>query len=191
MNPSELARGGVLLLAGLLLAACATTANIDYRQGYDFSSIRSLDIRPALAPASSDPRVNSPLVDQRIRTAIAAWMKSHGYRVVSRGGDAALTYRIGTRSGLESNDSGVSFGYGAFGRHTALGLGYGFPLYDIDTYDDAVLTIDVLDAHDDSLLWRGSSSRRIGNGNTPEKLDELVKGLVSDVLDNFPPGRKR
>ena len=74
---------------------------------------------------------------------------------------------------------------------TALGLGYGFPLYDVDTYDDAVLTIDILDPRDDSLLWRGSGSRRLGNGNTPEKLDELVNGLVSDVLDHFPPGSKR
>jgi hypothetical protein len=129
-------------------------------------------------------------VDRRIRTAIAAWLKAHGYQVVSQGGDARLAYRIGTRSGLENYDSGVSFGYGAFGRHTALGFGYGFPLYDVDTYDDAILTIDIHDARDDSLLWRGSSSRRLGDGNTPEKLDELVNGLVSDVLDHYPPGKK-
>jgi hypothetical protein len=186
----DLARCCLLLLVGPLLAACATTANIDYRKGYDFSSIRSLRIREAQVPASMDPRVNSPLVDQRLRKAIAAWLAAHGYQVVSQGGDAGVSYRIGTRSGVESSDSGVSVGYGTFGRHTALGLGYGFPLYDVDTYDDAILTIDILGPRDDSLLWRGSASRRLGNGTTPEKLDELVNGLVGDVLDHFPPGGK-
>ena len=191
MNIRTLARLCLTGSAVLLLSACATTANVDYRQGYDFSSLHKIRIEAPLPQASSDPRINSPLVTQRIHTAISGYLTAHGYQLVDSGADARLVYQVATKAGLESYNSGVSFGFGTFGRHSAVGLGYGFPGYDVDTYDDAVLTIDILGNGDDSLLWRGSSKRRLGDGNTPEKLTELVNGLVADVLDNFPPGRKQ
>jgi hypothetical protein len=173
----------------LLLAACATMTNVDYRQGYDFSGIHRVRIGASPAPASTDTRINSPLVDQRIRAAIAAWLTAQGYQLVDSDADTTLVYQLTTRSGLESRSSGVSFGFGTLGPHSAVGLGYGFPLYDVDSYDEAVLTIDMLDGKN-GLLWRGSASSRLGDGNTPEKLTAMVNDLVSDILDNFPPGRK-
>ena len=83
---------------------------------------------------------------------------------------------------------GISFGYGTFGRRSAVGIGYGFPLYDVDSYDEAVLTIDILGSTDDALLWRGSAHRRLSDGMTPDKLTELMNALVSEVLGQFPPG---
>lgn len=191
MKTRTLARPGLIFCAGLLLSACATTTNVDFRQGYDFASIHNIRINDPLPPASSDPRINSPLVDQRIRAEIAGYLTAHGYRVVDSGADARLSYQMTTKAGLESYNSGVSFGYGSFGRHSAVGIGYGFPGYDVDSYDDAVLTIDFLENGDDSMLWRGSATKRLGDGNTPEKTTELVNRLVTEILDNFPPGRKQ
>jgi hypothetical protein len=177
--------------AGLLLSACATTTNVDYRQGYDFAAIHNIRINDPSLPTSSDPRINSPLVDQRVRTAITDYLTAHGYHIVASGEDARLAYQITTKSGVEGNNSGVSFGFGNFSHNSAVGVGYGFPGYDVDSYDEAVLTIDILDKGDGSLLWRGSSSRRLNDGNTPVKTTEMVNGLVTGVLGNFPPGRKQ
>jgi len=85
----------------------------------------------------------------------------------------------------------VSFGYGTFSRRSAFGVGYGFPLYDVDSYDEAVLTVDILDPADGGLLWRASASRRLNDGITPEKLNGLVNELVSEVLGQFPPGSRQ
>jgi Domain of unknown function (DUF4136) len=191
MNSSNFAHSLIIVCAILALSACATTTNVDYRQGYDFNRIHRIQIGATPAATSSDTRINSPLVDQRIRAAVAAYLAARGYQLVDSHADTTLVYQLTTRSGLESRSSGVSFGFGTFGPHSAVGLGYGFPLYDIDSYDEAVLTIDLHDNKDNSLLWRGSAYSRLGDGNTPEKLTDMVNGLVAGILDHFPPGRKR
>lgn len=191
MRICTLARLFLVSCAGLLLSACATTANVDYRQGYDFTAIQKVRINDPLPPATSDPRINTPLVDQRIRTAVTDYLTAHGYRVVESGEDARLAYQLTTKSGVEGSNSGVSFGFGNFSHNRAVGVGYGFPGYEVDSYDEAVLTIDILDKGDGSLLWRGSASKRLGDGNTPDRMTEMVNGLVADVLDHFPPGRKQ
>ena len=75
-----------------------------------------------------------------------------------------------TRTALESDRSGFSIGVGTFSRHSAVGVGYGFPDYDVESYDDMVLAIDILDVPDGAMLWRGSSSERLFDGGTPDTL---------------------
>ncbi len=190
MKPACIFRTATLVLVSILLAACATPAHVDYREGHDFSAIRSVRMVGPEQLASTDPRVNSPLVDERIRKAISSQLATQGIAVVDDNADATLAYQVGTRSGLESYDSGISVGFGRFGRHSAYGIGYGFPGYDVESYDEIVLTIDFLAVADNALLWRGSGSRRLDSGSTPEKMDELINKLVSGVLANFPPGNK-
>lgn len=170
----------------ILLTGCASTANVDYDPAYDFSALRTLAIEPSSAATPDDTRINSPLVMQRIDSEIRRQLESRGYRVVSDGADVTLRYRLGTRSGVEAYNSGVSIGYGRFSGRHAFGFGYDFPFYDVASYDDSVLTIDI-HAADDRLLWRGSDSRRLGDGMTPEKLDRMVSELVGSTLANFPP----
>ncbi len=174
----------------LLLTGCATTANVDYDQRYDFSRLQTIVIEAPATAATPDARINSPLVMQRLDEAIRRNLATRGYRVVTDNADATLRYQLGSRSGLESYNSGVSIGYGRFGRNHGFGLGYDFPFYDTASYDDSVLTIDIV-APDDSLLWRGTDSRRLVDGMTPEKLDRLINELVGSTLANFPPGRDR
>jgi len=179
---------GVGSLAGILLG-CATTANVDYREGYDFSTIHNIRIMAPTQPGTTDTRINSPLVEERIRKAITDHLLAHGFEIVDGQADADLTWQVTARSGLESRDSGFSLGFGTFGRHSAVGLGYGFPAYDVDSYDEGVLTVDVLDTRDKTLLWRGSGSRRLVDGATPQTLTTTVQELVDEVLANFPPRR--
>ncbi len=141
--------------------------------------------RPGQAPATPESTVRwSRNVSSK---AITDHLLAHGFEVVDANADASMTWQIATRSGLEGNDSGISVGFGTFGRHSAVGIGYGFPGYDVDSYDESVLTVDVQKAADDTLLWRGSSSRRLVDGATPESITKTVHELVSEVLANFPP----
>ncbi len=179
-----------MLVLPAVLTACATTANLDYREGYDFTSIHSVRIEPPGQLASSDTRVNSPLVDARIRNAIAEHLSTKGVAVVEGNADASLVYHVDTRAGVESYGSGFSFGYGTFSRHNAFGVGYGFPGYDVESYDEMILTIDILDVSDNAMLWRGSSSARLSDGSTPETITSMVNKLVSGILANYPPGKK-
>ena len=190
MDTHYLFRIFFMLVAQVMLTACATTVNVDYREGYDFSTTRSVQVAQQAQMVSSDTRVNSPLVDARIRKAIVDHLAAQGVAVVDGKADARLVYQVGTRSSMESYGSGISVGYGTFSGHSAFGLGYGFPGYDVETYDEIVLTIDFLDVQEDTLLWRGSDSERLGDGSTPDTMTGMINELVGDILSNFPPGRK-
>lgn len=185
--PQWIRMTGALAVA-VIVTACATPANVDYRQGYDFSAVREVRIVPPERPGSGDPRVDSPLVDARIRKAIGDHLTAHGIGVVTDDPDADVAYQIGTRTGMESYDSGLTVGVGTFHGNSAFGVGYGFPAYDLDSYQEVVLTIDILGVPGGALLWRGSGSRRLVDGSTPESTTRLFNELVDDILDHFPPG---
>jgi hypothetical protein len=170
-----------------LVTACASTANVDYKQNYDFSTIHNIQVVVPTQSASRDTRINSPLVSTRIRKAIDSHLRARGFHVTRQNADAILRYQLNTRSGLDNYGTGISFGFGHFGRHSGVGIGYDLPGYDVDSYNESVLTIDILDSHSNELLWRGSSTRRLTDGMTPQKLDETVNELVSETLANFPP----
>ena len=177
--------------AAMLAAGCATTANVDYRQDYDFGALDTFALTGPGEAGSGDPRISGPLIVARVDSSIREHLAARGYRVIGQDAQARLAWRLTTRAGVESYNSGISFGYGTFSRHSAVGVGYGFPFYDVESYDEAVLTIDILDSADGGLLWRGSASRRLNDGMTPEKLTELVNRLVGEVLAQFPPGARR
>ncbi|MEZ5541345.1 MAG: DUF4136 domain-containing protein [Pseudomonadota bacterium] len=170
-----------------LLGACATTTNVDYRSDYDFSTLHSFRLVPPATPGSSDTRINSPLVEARIAHAIRDHLAAQGYTVTDGDADANLTWQLTTHAGLESADTGFSVGIGTFSRHSMLGFGYGFPGYDVNSYDEGVLTIDMLRTGDDTLLWRGSDSRRLADGATPDSLTDMINDLVDRILRKFPP----
>jgi hypothetical protein len=190
MKEQHFFRTLLMLVLPVVLVACATTANVDYREGYDFSAIQKVRVASQAQSVSSDTRVNSPLVDTRIRKAIVDHLTAQGIAVVDDKAAASIVYHVDTRSGLESYNSGFSVGFGRFSSHSAVGVGYGFPGYDVESYDEIVLTIDILDVPESGMLWRGSSSRRLVDGSTPDAMTNMVNELVGHILANFPPGRK-
>jgi hypothetical protein len=179
-----------LSVVSVMLAACATTTNVDYREGYDFSAIGSVQVARQAQSVSRDTRVNSPLVDARIRKAIVSQLAARGIAIVAGKADAMLVYQVDTRSSMESYGSGYWVGYGRYSSHSAAGIGYGFPAYDVESYDEIVITIDFIDVTENTMLWRGSDSERLYDGSTPETMDNMVNGLVEDILVNYPPERK-
>lgn len=179
-----------IAMTSVLLMACATTTNVDYNKSYDFSSIHSIQVIAPEQPASRDTRINSPLVSARIKNAITRHLQAQGFSIVDENADATVLYQLDTRGGPGSYGSGVSLGYGHYRRNRAAGIGYSVPGYGADSYEESVLTIDIQDMKSHELLWRGSSARRLFDGMTPEKLDETVNKLVSETLENFPPGKK-
>jgi len=128
---------------------------------------------------------------ERIHKAIANVLQTRGYREVTEGADIDVTYHISKKQGVESRGSGVSFGFGRYSGGSAVGVGYGFPGYDVSSYEEGILTIDMLKTADQKLIWRGSTGRRLYDGTTPESSTEQVNEVVGKILDEFPPGREK
>jgi hypothetical protein len=84
----------------------------------------------------------------------------------------------------------MTVGVGTYGRHSAIGMTYGYPGY-VESYERGILTIDMLQGTDKKLVWRGSSGRRLYDGRTPEKSTKEINAVVKEIIDKFPPGKKK
>ena len=178
------------LLAVFFLTACGTTVNVDYDKQVDFQALRNFTLMPTPDTKTGDERLDSPLVDKRIRDAIVATLSQRGYREVKANPDFAVAYQLGVRKEVDSTRTSMTVGVGTYSRHSAIGMSYGYPGY-VESYERGILAIDVLKGSDKKLVWRGSSGRRLYDGRTPEKSTEEINAVVKEILDKFPPGNKK
>ena len=183
-------RSWCLTGAFLLLAGCGTTVNVDYDKATNFQGLKTFTLMPAPESKTGDERLDSPLVDKRIRNAIVATLSQRGYREVTQNPDFAVAYQLGVRQEVDSSRATMTVGVGGFYPRSAIGMTYGYPGY-IESYERGILTIDILQGSDKKLIWRGSSGRRLYDGRTPEKSEKEINTVVQEILDKFPPGYKK
>lgn len=176
----------VPVFLGVLLVACGTTVNVDYDASANFAAIKTFRLETSPVKVSDDPRIDSSLMQQRVVSAIRTTLVDKGLREEPVQPDIRVSYRIDVKQQIESDPSGVSVGVGTFSRNVGIGIGYGFPLSDVESYDSVMLILD-LHSPDDRLLWRGSDTRRLDPGSTPESHTRLINDLVTSILDKFPP----
>jgi hypothetical protein len=176
-----------ILVAIFVLAACGTTVNVDYDKQTNFQTLRTFTLMPTPETKTGDERLDSPLVDKRIREAIVVTLSQRGYREVKDNPDFAVAYQLGVRKEIDSTRTSMTVGVGTYHRHSAIGMTYGYPGY-VESYERGILTIDVLKGRDKKLVWRGSSGRRLYDGRTPERSTKEINAVVKEILDKFPPG---
>ena len=168
------------LLAGASLACATVRVTVDYDPNEDFSSYRTFAWFPIVRP-SSDPEVASPLVDARIRAAVARELEAKGYRqVIDRTPDFYVTWHVSVEDKLDVYT--VDRGYvGSWGYVVSI------PETRVRQYEEGTLLIDVADAREKQLVWRGVGKGRLRRQPTPEQLTADVDGAVAEILERFPP----
>ena len=177
----------LLPLSLLFLSACATSVNVDYTPGTSFAGLKTFQVQAKPEGIPDDPRVNSPFMKQRITKAVGDQLRIKGMSFVKTSPDVIVKYHLGIKQELESDDSGVSVGIGTSSRHSAIGFVYGFPGTEVSTVENLNITVDIVNAKNNQLLWRGSLARQLYSGSTPESNTALINGMVQEILNQFPP----
>ena len=183
----------VLLMVALVQTACAgISVNQDFSEGADFSALTTWNWMPAGDREGGDPRTDSPLVDQRIRSAIEGQMQAKGYRKVDSG---EPSFRVGYHLILEDQVDyetvnaywGRGWGYrGVYGRYgPAMATSR---TYSVE-YTQGTLIIDFFDVGSKELVWRGSAEGKINESNDPLEKQQRADQAVLAILEQFPPGR--
>jgi len=176
-----------LLFVYLFLSACSSTANIDYDKEFNFAQLKSFRIQEKPIRISSDTRVNSSFMQQRVVQEINTSLLEKGFVKTNKSPELEIKYFLDLKRELERYDSGFSVGFGSFGHRSSIGLGFNFPLDESRSIDNLVLTIDVFSTKSNKLIWRGSATEFLESGSTPETYTTLVRDLVAEVLSEFPP----
>jgi hypothetical protein len=130
---------------------------------------------------------------ERIQSAIDAHLAARGYAKVGEAqADFLVTHTVTVERRTQVQETRASVGYGRYGTHGGVGVGYGIPV-ETSTYHYKVgtLIIDVIDARQKRLVWRGSGERTLGEDQTPEKRTEIINATVNEILSRFPPASNK
>lgn len=185
---AHLFRHALLAGSALLLIACQSTpVERDYDTSRDFNQYRTWSwAEPAVTfTPQNDPRVSSDLTRQRIRQAISEALDARGLRTAE---DADLEVQVAVISEEEEDQVTTTFG-GSVG-YWGWGWGGGPAYTQSRSVDYQVLTlqVDLRDARDGQLVWRGSDQQQLwDNAVPPAEREQQIRDMVSRILSAYPP----
>ena len=180
-----------MMAAALALGCAGQQAYYDYDQSVDFGKLRRWAWLPhADEKPSGDPRIDNPLTRQRIESAVTRTLTARGYEKSSEDtADFRVGYLVTVEKNVSSGGVSTSFGFGRYSGGSGVGVTIGGPSTPLREYDEGTLFIDIKDPKSGDLLWRGSSTSRLGQADTPEQSEKVIDRIVEEILANFPPGK--
>lgn len=174
----------------LLLAACqGPQVQRDFDPQRDFSVYRSWTWQePALQYRPDDPRIQSDLTEQRLRSAVSEELDQRGLRPAAAGSKPDLRVQawfiVEERTQQYTSASAGAWGSPWHGF-------WGGPMF-MDTrtihYQVGTLQLDLYDADEGKLVWRGSSQRVLRDDpGSPQERADWLRQSVSEILAHYPP----
>lgn len=183
---TRLIRSALLLAALMLLAACATGPRIqtDGDPQADFSRYHTWGWYQPLAMEQSG--YSTPLTS-RIKDTIQSEMQARGYTFTATNPDLLLNFQgvMQEKTDVYSMPrSDIQYYYSY--RHRAY---VGFPVwYDetrVNTYREGTLSVDVVDARRNHMVWTGDAIGRVVRKGPAERLDE-TETAIREIFARYP-----
>ena len=168
------------LLAASAIGCASPNVGYDYDRSANFSRYHTYAwILPA-QEATGDRRLDSSLVDGRIRKAIESELRQKGYLPSAQASsDFLVAYHAGMKDMLKGASTQRYIGDRAHGTFTTIS--------DIQPYHEGTLTIDIVDAESHQLIWQASARADLDQSLGPEQRDARVNNIVRVMLSHFPP----
>ena len=189
------------ILSSLVVLVLAGCASIQIRSDYDdqasFARLGTYSWGALEPDAGGHPAFSGPLLGRRLRAAVDAQLASKGYRKVTSGTpDFRIAYRVVAeqvstvdRSYGYGSYYGRGFGGHGFGhrRYGGYGLGYGYGSSYARESTEGTVILDIIDARNDELIWRGWATGELAANPKPKQVHEYITKAVGKILDDFPP----
>lgn len=183
----------VMLVLGL--AGCSSMKiNSDHAQEADFSKYKTFQYHAMEEATIAD---TDSLADQRLIAGIKSEMKSKGLSEVSSNPDVYVTYHGEDKENVTMNTThmnmggyGMGPGWGWGGRagmmRGGMGMGgMGTSTTQVRTYTSGTLIVDIWDAKEEHLVWRGVASDTLSDN--PKKNAEKINKALSKMFERYPP----
>jgi len=172
-------------LCALLVLGCSTGAKVrlDYDPKEDFQTLRLYAWAPMTAEEKQEKSRNG-LLHERIQSAVDANLAARGYEKVNEAyADFLVTHTVTVERRTQVQETRTAVGYGRYGMRSGVGIGYGIPIEStIYQYKVGTLIIDIIDARQQRLVWRGSGERTLDEEPTPEERTALINVTVGEIL---------
>ncbi|NOX64518.1 MAG: DUF4136 domain-containing protein [Chlorobi bacterium] len=175
-----------LLLVITLLGCSSITVSMDYDPSADFSKYKTY--KWSSTEDSTDILLKNKLVLNRTYRAIDKTLKSQGFTKVESNPDFIVYPHAGTKEKVKVN----TWDYGYSGWWSA-GQPYDYiddSVTNITYYTENTLFIDIVDAANDQLIWRGVGIGFDDSSSSPEESVKKNDEAVAKILKNYPPQKK-
>lgn len=178
------------LFFALLLSGCSSISlERDFDPNRDFAAYRSwswMDSKLAYQP--NDPRIKSDITEQRISQAVAEQLDQRGLRQATSGSGDLKVQSVLIVDERNDQVTTTQFGGGWGGYWGGYWGGPAFSETRNVTYKVATLQIDLYDAKDGKLVWRGSGEQIMRSmPPSPAEREAAIRETVAQVLSQYPP----
>ncbi len=171
----------IRLLLGLLLVTtvnCSgTRVKQEYNEGFDFSRLKTFSwLEQPEKPFEylTNPIANRQKLEKQIKEAVNRELERRGYLRTFENPDFSVTYKLGVQDKIYSYDQSYRTDYRT-DKSVQL------------SYKEGTLVLDFVDAKTSELLWQGSASRIVSQGESDlENTHEKIKTAVKRMLESFP-----
>jgi len=162
----------ILLVAG---GVAAQEVHIDYDRSARLTTFKTFGWQDT--PETSLAGTND-LMHERIKTIVIDMMSSGRLDQVTTDPDLWVTYHANTRDQFKVNTA--SFGYGYPGNwYWDPYWGGSYTTSTVSTYTEGTLVIDIWDAKEKTLIWRGSAVITVAKN--PEKTVKRIEKAVTKI----------
>ena len=169
-----------ILLTASAVGCSSPNVGYDYDRGTNFSRYHTYAWVSGAQDATGDRRLDSSLVDTRIRSAIDTQLHTKGYVVSPDGGaDFLVAYHAGMKDMMQGASTQNYIGDRAHGTFTTIS--------DIQSFQEGTLLIDIVDAKSRQLVWQASAKADVDQSLGPKERDARVHDVVRAMLSHFPP----
>jgi hypothetical protein len=169
----------VVLTILLSTVAFAQKVNIDWDRSANFSNFHTYMWEPSPHPAKN-------FWNDRIMEAVDKQLQAKGFTKVDSNPDMWVVYSNTIHDQKEVVGTGYNmgpyWGWGYWGGPTSV-------TYNTYVTKQGTLVVDIADAKNKQLLWRGDATDTISD-NSNKNINTLDKA-VSKLFKNFPPKEKK
>ena len=175
------------LALALALAACGTPAvHEQHDASADFRLYQAFDWLPQAPEPAAELAVGDARIPERVRAAIGRTLVLFGYRKVEGAmPDFYVTFHVVPDEGLDLGSANAYYGTGSWG----VWKGVAFEP-EVDGYEPGTLVVDVADARQKQLVWRGVGRLELNADRSFAEQTHAIDQVVYEILLQFPPRRR-
>ena len=162
------------------MAACPTLElNTDYNPGTDFAKYRTFSFEEGEKPAN-------PVARRSVEYAITTALEGRGLKNVETGGDLLIYGHFVRDEKIQVE----SYGYGTYGWY-GYGWGGGVTTTTVRRIPVGTILIDLVDAKEKALVWRGIVKDEISTNVYPEEREKKAIAVAKELFAGYPPTAKK
>ena len=149
---------------------------LDYDTEKDFSNYTTYNFYPDLKTGLSE------LDENRIIKITDSLMQQKG---LVKSDNPQLLINFYSSEYVSRSRSTIGIGMGSMGRNTAVGVSGGIPVGGNEINQQ--LTVDIIDAARDALVWQAKTTGSFKERATPEQRESYYQKTLNRIFKKYPP----